>query len=235
MGRSRIRRTTIREPRALLSDVGINWDLLLDAQFTDSQINVAGGIANWYDKSGNDRNAVQATAGLRPTLTMETKLNNQLAVTLDGSDAMASTFGATLTPPTTFFVVAHSTTDTNTFFFDGIDSTNRNALFITATPLYALFAVGGQIDGSAPDTDPHIFRCVVNGASSSLFIDGVSDATGNAGSANLTGLNIGSANGQAAGFLDGSIALIAAVNRLLTTNEIGIVENNLSIRYGISI
>jgi hypothetical protein len=70
----------------------VNWDpslittaLWLDAADTSTVTTDSGAVSQWNDKSGNNRNAVQAASDSRPAYTANT-LNGESVLTLDGAD-----------------------------------------------------------------------------------------------------------------------------------------------------
>ncbi|CAB4200295.1 hypothetical protein UFOVP1355_38 [uncultured Caudovirales phage] len=75
----------------------IATDLWLDAEDTSTITLNGSTVSQWNDKSGNNRNAVQATAVNQPTYNT-TGLNGKPALdTSAGSRAMRSSFGSTIT------------------------------------------------------------------------------------------------------------------------------------------
>lgn len=63
----------------------ISTALWLDATDASTVTTVSGGVSQWNDKSGNNRNAAQSIANSRPTLTSNV-LNGLPVLTLDGTD-----------------------------------------------------------------------------------------------------------------------------------------------------
>ena len=91
----------------------VNWDpsrittaLWLDAADASTVTTVSGAVSKWNDKSGNGRNASQATAGNRPTYTSAAQ-NNLNVLTLDGSnDSLALAANLGITTAHSIFVAA---------------------------------------------------------------------------------------------------------------------------------
>ncbi len=91
----------------------VNWDpsrittaLWLDAADASTVTTVSGAVSQWNDKSGNGRNASQATAGNRPTYTSAGQ-NNLNVLTLDGSnDSLALAANLGITTAHSIFVAA---------------------------------------------------------------------------------------------------------------------------------
>jgi hypothetical protein len=65
----------------------ISTALWLDAADASTVTTVSGAVSQWNDKSGNGRNATQATAASRPTYT-SAGLNGRNILTLDGNDIL---------------------------------------------------------------------------------------------------------------------------------------------------
>jgi hypothetical protein len=74
----------------------VNWDpslitssLWLDAADVSTVTTVSGGVSQWNDKSGNGRNATQATSALRPTVN-STGINSKPTINFNGSGLLLS-------------------------------------------------------------------------------------------------------------------------------------------------
>ena len=84
----------------------ISTALWLDAADATTVTTVSGAVSQWNDKSGNGRNASQATAGNRPTYTSAGQ-NSLNVLTLDGSnDSLALAANLDITPAHSIFVAA---------------------------------------------------------------------------------------------------------------------------------
>jgi hypothetical protein len=89
------------------------------------------------------------------------------------------------------------------------------------------------IRGGTSDTSPHIIACLFNGSLSQFWVDGSSIANGNAGSAVLDGLTLGS-NHQSAQFWKGYIGPILIYPGNLSTADKNQVGEYLASVTGIS-
>lgn len=109
----------------------ITTALWLDAADASTVTTVSGAVSQWNDKSGNGRNATQATAGNRPATGTAT-LNGLNVIRYDATDdflSLSNTAG--LTTATTFYffgvrrssVAAAADTTTSRFFLGGITGT----------------------------------------------------------------------------------------------------------------
>lgn len=174
-----------------------------------------------YDNQGTDAyNLVQAVTAAKPTLKLNI-LNGHPVFRGDGGDWLSGTFsGGALSHPITIFIVAQiaaaSVDDGTTFFYhDGIVAGSRAAL-------YKQGAAGADTDrmyGGATLTNGNsngnwnIFTELFNGASSLLYKNGVSVASGNAGTNTLTGLSLFSQYNSTAWFIgDVAECLIYSAN-----------------------
>lgn len=188
-----------------------------------------------FDKS--KRKLVAVDGGIETPAVVTNGINGLSSVrfvsTPTGSIVVA--FGRTLTQPTTIFsVIKVETTVNAVFYYDGITSGNRHALYDhTGSTGYGFFG-GTQLTGGTVDTNPHIFRAVYNTTSSVLYKDGTSIISGNAGSNTLTGLTLGANNAGATNF-DGFLGEIIVYNKVLSTTEVTQVQTYLSKKWKITI
>ena len=205
--------------------------LWLDSSDSNTITEVLGAVSQWDDKSGQGNHAVQATGAEQPT-TNATTQNGKNVLDFDGTDdRIVSTFGSTLTQPNTVFITGKYDVITAAYMFDGIDASNRNALF-NDTSLFTAFA-GSSLQGDAMDTDFHVLEVIFNGVSSSIRLDAGTATTGDAGADSLTGLTIGSRySGTSA--LDGSIGEALVYNGLLDTAAKARVNTYLMNGWGVS-
>jgi hypothetical protein len=94
--------------------------LWLDAADATKVTVVSGRVSSWVDKSGNARNATQATVALRP-LYNTTALNSKPSVVFDSTDDFLTYNGAFLanTDYTVLAVVYRNDPETNAWFMGG--------------------------------------------------------------------------------------------------------------------
>lgn len=195
-------------------------------------------VQTWLDSSGNGNTASQATVGLRPVFKTGIVGNLPVVRFAQASTQWLATaaFGASLSQPNTIVLVASTTGPAGDHYVhDGLTTNNRHAFIYTAQTVSTY--AGTQITaGASVGTGPHIFTCFYNGASSSVFKDGVSYISGAAGANPLDGLTVGSRFNQQAGtFLDGDLEEILIYNALLTTAQQRYLEAGLSKRTGIAV
>jgi hypothetical protein len=144
----------------------------------------------------------QATAINKPTLQQVTiGSTTSYYWLLDGTnDYLQGTFGGGAnSQPFTIFAVAKldaSVVNDNSyrFMFDGLNTTNRAEFFKDAAPSPDAWVMnaGGNVTGGAADSDWNIWTGLFNAASSQFWLNGVSEAAGDASTKVLDGLIIGS-------------------------------------------
>lgn len=212
-------------------------ELFLDASDSITIAHSSNSVSQWNDKSGNNRNALQADANFQPSTNTRT-LNNYNVVEFFGSnkrDHMIATFGQTLSQPNTIFAVYQYDDIVDDYIYDGLNANDRHALLIEYNDNDLNLFGGVSLESNvAPDESPHISSAQFNGSSSFFRLDGSQIASGNTGSQSLGGLTVGSRYNKY-GNLDGFIAEIIIFNRLLSSSEVDDVESYLSNKWGISI
>lgn len=158
----------------------------------DDTVDSGGVVATWSDKSGNVRPLTQATAGNRPAPVTRA---GQRALSFT-TDFLQGAFGSLVAQPLTIYAVWETTSlAAIAIMLDGDDATNRAFMLTNTTP-----AVRGgattQLGINTPATGQiYASALVANGASSAFY--GLSnfvtaDQSGNAGTAGLDGLTVGS-------------------------------------------
>lgn len=190
------------------------------------------------DLSGNGRDAIQTTPANQPIYRSSNSVaslpNGKPVLQFDGvNDTLATAlFGTPLSQPSTIFVVGSATTSSgNHFFVDGITSRNTIHFDGAAADKLALFA--GTVLGSTV-TQPlatSVMTAQYSGASSQLWVNGVSVLTGNPGAQALDGVTLGAGAGGTSNFLAGQIAEVVIYNRVLTATERLQVEKYLYDKY----
>ncbi len=202
----------------------------------------SGFVETWYDQSGNSKDATQTTASLQP------KIVNAGSLLTDGIDfdqtsqAGLITGSFSLTQAFTTFSVSHIDDASAS---QGIWSTAASATdnFNTASFFRnddgfavnagATLTTAGTIDYVADRT--YLQTNVVNGGSSSIFVDGATGATGNAGSTNPSGvLIIGYFKSGGYFNLDGAIKEVIIYDSDQTSNRVAL-ETNIAAANGVTL
>ena len=201
-----------------------------------------GFVETWYDQSGNSKDATQATASLQPKIVNAGSLLTD-GIDFDGtSQAGLITGSFSLTQSFTTFSVSH-TDDASTS--QGIWSTAASAgTVLISTSFFRNddgFAVNagttlttaGTIDYVADRT--YLQTNVINGGSSSIFVDGATGATGNAGSRNPSGVFIIGYFKSGGYFnLDGAIKELIIYDSDQTSNRAAL-ETNIATANGVTL
>jgi len=224
-----------------------------DGTITINSVTVTGKtgfVRTWYDQSVTDQGGGTAT-GNHVTQSTATK---QPRVVIDGSLVVRATkpsidFGGnnfleretytqgTLSQPNTFFSVAEldAYADENRKVYDSHLNTSRNMLQLSTAGngQFAHFAGTVVATGEDADADRHLFTSLLNGASSSLRIDGTEKTTANPSTTAMTGIVIGANHDTVQNFWDGDIQELIIFNSDQTAN-IGAFEGNISDQYGIT-
>jgi len=216
-----------------------------DFDISNFQVTVfkgAGFVETWYDQSGNSKDATQATANLQPKIVNAGSLLTD-GITFDGTDQVGLVTGSfSLTQAFTTFSVSH-TDDASTsvgIWATAASATNNfnvTALFRSddgfAVNAGSTLTTAGTIDYVADRT--YLQTNVVNGGSSSIFVDGATGKTGNAGSTNPSGvLIIGYFKSGAYFNLDGAIKELIIYDSDQTSNRAAL-ETNIADANGVTL
>lgn len=153
-------------------------------------------VSSWRDFSGNNRTASQGTGSKQPIYrAAASAVNNQPAVQFDGSDdALATASFTTLTQTLSVVAVFNTTvTATGKFVWDGIDGTNRAALWsnYSGTQVYDAFAGSDGITSTTWVNALQMIRVTFAGASTVVEKNGTSLGTVSAGTGGLAGVTLG--------------------------------------------
>lgn len=212
-------------------------------------------VSQWNDKSGNGRNATQATAASQPTYS-PTGLNNKAVLSFDGDDFLANTApGALLrnTPGATIMAVCNFTNNFTTRAPISISTptsgTNRAGLFLRGTGYtgYGLAArrldltsssfVGSSTFSAATNV---LLGAVIDYANTDAFsyVNGNLDASntafitaGNTSDTDSGAVYIGRSSTTLNPML-GTIAEIIVVSSAVTTSERQLMEGYLAWKWG---
>ena len=146
-------------------------------------------VITWSDKSGNGRDVTQAVDGQRPSYDVST---GRVSFVAGNSDFLQSTaFASALTQPNTVFIVANLAAGGGAIqvIFSGAVAGNLNN-FLMISGNFSLYAGTILADGARNANDNIKVGCF-NGANSEYWHNGVSVASGAAGSQALDGISLG--------------------------------------------
>lgn len=150
------------------------------------------GVFTWPPPAGQSTLPTATNGGTAPTL-VANAVNGHSAVEFFGSGYGMATagLGVPVATETVFFV---GNFNSDGFAFDGIGGSNRHVFFSNSGTL-EIYA-GSIVSGDPTPTTGfpnifHLWSCVINGASSQLYQDGVLVGSGNAGAQSVLGYSIG--------------------------------------------
>jgi hypothetical protein len=132
-------------------------------------------INTWYDQSGNARHLTQATAANQPQLVLGCIGTRPCAEFTDVSVINAGNVTGTVTA--SFSAVANKTVGTgSSIFFRQNGNAGNRITAETATLWLCRGGTSGNVNRATTLNTWHVGQCVVNGASSSLTLDGATTA-----------------------------------------------------------
>lgn len=211
--------------------------LWLDAADASTFTLSGSNVSQWNDKSGNARHVLQATSANQPT---KTTLGGKPVVSFDGVNDFLRTAAAssTISQPYTVALVASAHTYPSGYaslLTSWNSPPNVQVWFKHPSALAPGGYAGNFLTGSAPPSADAATQLtmVFNGASSGVWLNGTSVASGNPGSSGVTLATIGawSAGGQNS-FLDGTVHELVFYNSALSTGNRQAVEAYLKSKWG---
>lgn len=216
----------------------IQTALWLDAADTNTITLNGSTVSQWSDKSGNGRNATQATAVNQPTY-VSSGINGKPTLAFDGA-SRTMVYDGTFLANTDYTVTAvhyrSDPKDFNWFFGGGIAGVNQNFLMGYAPTSLRWGQFGNDVDTFGQTYVAGLPSTVVarqSGADGkSTFINGVASGV-SANTANLisnAGANIGSLLGS---FFVGGMAEIVMTTSALSTNDRQKLEGYLAWKWGL--
>jgi hypothetical protein len=186
-------------------------------------------VGYWGDKSGNGKNAIQATTANKPVMKTAVK-NGRNAVRFTAvDDNLSVSYGSTLAQPWTYWIVVVRTA--GDYILDGAGS-NRHIFFTVTPPHIGINAGAGLATTGVTATNWNVYTLQFNGASSKVRANGVEVASGNAGIQSIDTLIIGTRKSFDEGF-SGDIAELIASNTLATDSTNSAVESYLNAKWGV--
>jgi hypothetical protein len=191
----------------------------------------SGGIIDWYDKSGNNRNSSQSTVASRPTLSGST-------LTFDGTDDFLN--GVAFAQPTFTWVCVFGGILNNSasFSFFGYrnDTTNYQWIYLDMSATGTIRAIlrddidsafAAETVNTYDDGNPHIVSVTYDGSTLNIWVDGQNNVSASgAKSANPPEFLIGArTNGTAVSqYLDGNLHEIFFTSSAASTADRQIYE-----------
>lgn len=198
---------------------------------TDLDLSDTDSVTTWPDGSGNGRDLTGVNG---PTYRADV-LNGNPVVRFDGTDdhfTRDELFD--FAQPNMLFVVCRFSDLTgDRRVMDNLNSGDRN-LFLADSGNLSIWSGSYVEDPAIIDTDWHIFRCVWDGASSAIYVDGSERVTGDAGLQGFeNGIIVGALNitAEMSQFFEGDIAEFLFYDRELTSQEITDTESYLTSKW----
>ncbi|WP_437958607.1 LamG-like jellyroll fold domain-containing protein [Sorangium sp. So ce119] len=161
-------------------------------------------VAQWNDKSGKGviPSIAQEVASRRPAHAPLAP-NAAGLVFAAGSGQRLYTSGLNIPQPYSIFAVAKCSSQASVRAIIGSNTSGACAvLYANTASTMAVTLGGGQIAGTVDATALHAYLLIANGASSSLWVDGVQVATGTLGTNAMTELYVGASIAPSGGFWD---------------------------------
>lgn len=154
----------------------------------------------WPDSSGNGNDLEQATFSRMP-LYIPAVIGGNPALLFDGVDDMMEDAGVANDQPVTVYLVAQFVAGASySIPFDSAAAAPGFTYFgRTELGAYDIYA-GNSVIGGMATTQSCLFEITFDGALSSLYVNGASVLSGNAGSGSLQGARLGSAGNNTSHF-----------------------------------
>ena len=194
-------------------------------------------ITTWYDATGNGIDITQAASANKPRIWNGSSIvtvNSLPAIDFYWDNTNVSILGDTFarSQPFTVFIVVEA---------DSVGSTNHivnrdagaNNVGIRSGSYEANFGTLLRDTGTVSDATHYLLYALINGASSSIGINGSIVATGNAGSNGFSSINIGARNTGAAWF-NGRMQEVIIFAGDQSANK-SAIETNMANYWGITI
>jgi len=213
--------------------------LWLDAS-DSSTITTATGVSQWNDKSGQGNNVSQATTASQPAV-ISANQNGKDIIRFDGSNdvLIRSTYtGGAITQQVYTFIVCKMPSTANGVYgwvYDS-DASSRHTFIVNSisSPNHQIYA-GTALTGTSVDsTNFKLYSLLFNGSSSTLRRAKTNILSGNAGTANMNGIWLGSDNGGTTYNSNVEIAEILIYDAILSDTDRDNIESYLTNKWGLS-
>ena len=211
----------------------ITTALWLDAEDTSTITLNGATVSQWADKSGNGRNAVQATAANQPTTGTRT-INSRNALDFDGADdRLTNTTLFVPQPHSVFGVVQDDISSGFRVWWTGDSNAARALIYNTSANERVLWAGVSNVANGTATNNPELWGAEFNGASSKLYINGTGGAAGNSGPNSINGYWVGAENSSPSNKWNGLIGEVIVVGSVLSTDNRQKLEGYLAWKWGL--
>jgi len=217
------------------AELGADLALWLDADDASTITLNGSTVSQWSDKSGNGRNATQATAGNQPTYTAS-GLNGKPVITFPGSgQGFVLTNGVGL--PRDMFSVSRGFG----YLYTANTTSERLFFFATGSGLYWASAVGSPAGITIPtrdSTSTFIEGYTAQGLNFSVFLNGTTANTGTVSSAwtnnnNFTQIGLQWGATTSIPTWTGIMSEIVWTNNVMSTTDRQKLEGYLAWKWGL--
>lgn len=193
-----------------------------------------GAPVGWIEELVSGYHLSQAVTANKSTYrASHANFNSRPAWDFDGGDWYQRAFGVTYNQPNTVLAVAKATGVLDAFLHDGDMVGPRYITAIISNKWYINSGVARG--GLSANTNTNVFFALFNGASSKLYVNGLSAiAFCDAGSNNTAGITVASLFGHSSYFWLGQIAELAIINSIPTGAQLNAVGQEWAKYYGIS-
>lgn len=160
-------------------------------------------VSKLYDISSNNWDATQATGGLQP-LWVADQQNGKAVLRFDGTNVIGRDWGVDKAQPNYRFLTCKSTGDTSDarMAMDSYGNSSRHAVtYSSATGYIATFAQAVLCSSTVTTGDYELISTLFSGASSGIWLNSSSIASGNAGFYPCDGQNYGADRGTTTEFI----------------------------------
>jgi hypothetical protein len=207
---------------------------------------LGGNITQWLNQApGASATSKLAPSGSAPAYnTTDAGYNSHATVQWAGvagtgliTQGAADSWTPTVSQAFTIYCVGQSDQSSGQVFVGGQFAVASNISYIAATVTqFQLFANTATVGAAATLTSPCVMAAIVNGASSSIYVNNSQSAlaTGNPGAATLTGLCLGTYEAGTL-ILKGKIARVLIFNAAHTANQLKTLFTDLGARYAIAV
>lgn len=219
-----------------------NLELWLDASDA-STITVSTGVSVWADKSGNGRNATQATGGKQPAYT--NTLNGKNIVTFQGTDdtLQIAANAAFNSASQTLIVIARQAAAADEIIWHKSSSVSANGLSIRyrTDRLFVIYsentaAVLQPLHTVFDPTAANVFSMTMEPSAQGIHINGVVRGTNTVSATYNDNTTVWLGSRRDAGtFLNGDIAEVLFFSRALSPSERSRIEKALGRKWGITV
>jgi hypothetical protein len=200
-----------------------------------------GFVVTIYDQKGGD-NITQATKTAQPTFAASSQ-NGHAGALFDGLGTFLRgpfTNGGTINQAYSTYALAKAdptmvNDGVNRVVVDGYDSTHRAGIGTLKDPnpdIWVLYA-GAVLSCGVNDANWNIFSMLLNGASSQVWINAVSKATGNAGTHTRNGISVGAQMDGSTQFWKGYINSVIVASTTHTDAQRGAMQTALNAYWGV--